>query len=170
MDAISGRSLAAVLLNPPSQSSGNRTVGAVHSASRVLGFQTVEIVNLCFLPSRSVVDLAATVADSDWVRARPGLERALCESDGLLLAWGVSGWAGSPRLGLASQINWFLTTAQAHGHRSCWMVGGQPRHPSRWHQYVSDKHGRTPGGSPENRLRYVLESCDLEAFADRQLT
>lgn len=144
-------------------------MAAVHAASRVLGFKTVKTVNLCSLPSRSVVDLVTTVTDSDWVQARPALESALCESDGLLLAWGVSGWAGNPRSGLACQIDWFLTTAQAFGHRSCWMVGGQPRHPSRWHQYVSDKHGRTPGGSTENRLRYVLEFCDLEACTNRRL-
>ncbi len=33
---------------------------------------------------------------------------------------------------------------------------GNTRHPSRWHQYVADKHGRTSGGGQAERLAEVI--------------
>lgn len=51
------------------------------------------------------------------------------------------------------------------GITAFWMVGGEPRHPSRWHQFVSDKHGRTTGGTFEERLVQVLVEVPLPARA-----
>jgi hypothetical protein len=50
------------------------------------------------------------------------------------------------------------------GISNIWMVGGEPRHPSRWHQFVSDKYSRTTGGSFEERLDQVLESVPMSAL------
>lgn len=48
------------------------------------------------------------------------------------------------------------------GINTVWSVGGQPRHPSRGHQFLSDKYGRTAGGTFEKRLSTVLvQSPDL---------
>jgi hypothetical protein len=45
------------------------------------------------------------------------------------------------------------------------MLGGEPRHPSRWHQYVSDKYGRTSGGTFEERIKQVLVAVPLARAA-----
>lgn len=61
-----------------------------------------------------------------------------------------------------SQVEWFARQARAAGLSEMWTVGGRARHPSRWHQYVSDKYGRTSGGSFADRLRQVLVRAPLE--------
>jgi hypothetical protein len=49
----------------------------------------------------------------------------------------------------------------ALGHVDAWTVGGESRHPSRWHQYVSDKHARAGSGEFAERLKSVLVLTDL---------
>ncbi|MCW2855878.1 MAG: hypothetical protein JWR52_1493 [Marmoricola sp.] len=156
-----GGVLVAVLLNPPATTTGNRTRNATEGAARILGYDSVEVVNLCKTATSSVVELNDLRADDGWTLARHGLKRALRSADGVLGAWGVAGMSGAARGARDKQVEWFIAEAERSGFATLWMVGGEPRHPSRWHQYLADKYGRTSGGTFEERLGQVIEAVSL---------
>lgn len=147
--------LAAVLLNPPSLTTGVRTRNAVERAAAALGYGAVEIVNLCSFPTRSAKDLE-DLEEQGWTMARTEIEGVLKRSSAVLGAWGVAGLTGGARVFRDQQVDWLYTEALSSGFSSIWMVGAEPRHPSRWHQYLSDKYGRTAGGPPIERLKQAL--------------
>lgn len=157
-----GGPLVAVLLNPPSVSGGARTRNAVTTAARVLGYESADIVNLCLTKTASVVELNSTsVAAAGWSSARYDLAQAVRGAGAILGAWGMSGMVGAARKARDDQVTWLREEAMRCGLNEIWMVGGEPRHPSRWHQFVSDRHGRTIGGSFEERLGQLLVVCPM---------
>lgn len=157
--------LLAVLLNPPSSSSGARSLGAVRRAAAVLGFDGFRIANLFAEPTATVVELnALTVPGDSWAEVQQRLMKQLPAAGGVLAAWGVAGASGRLRNLRDARAAWLVAEACRCGHDAIWTVGGQPRHPSRWHQYVADKHGRTSGGSFEKRLGQVLELIPLTDY------
>jgi hypothetical protein len=153
--------LVAILLNPPASTPGTRTRNAVERAARVLGYESVEIANLCPRATSTVVELNTVEHRQEWLEGRDDLARALRRASSLLAGWGVSGMTGDAGRARQSQVEWLLNEAVDMGFDNVWMVGGQPRHPSRWHQYVSDKHGRTSGGTLEERLAEVLQAVPI---------
>lgn len=154
--------LLAVLLNPPSASTGARTLGAVRRAAQALGFDGYEIVNLFAEPTPTVIELnGVTGQESAWPVLQSQLREALRVAGGVLGGWGVAGASGPLRVLRAQRAAWLLEEAKRIGHKEVWMVGGESRHPSRWHQYVADRHGRTDGGTFEERLRQVLVPIPL---------
>lgn len=159
--------VVAILASPPT-TSGARTIGMAQQAAELLGGRRLLVANLFDFP---VADLPAlSVCGSDaagWLAARPRLVDALQEADLLLAAWGLHSLHGQARLLRAEQLSWLQGEAWTHGHVSAWCVGGQPRHPSRWHQYVSDRHGRTGGGSSSDRLRQVLGESPLQVLVQQ---
>lgn len=156
-------SLCAVLLNPP-LTSGNRTRTAISRAAEILGSCGVTIVNLVDVPTSSSSALATTgIPVEDWIATRPSLSRAVNENNALLFGWGLTARLGRARRAAEEQITWLLDEASQAGHSGAWTVG-EARHPSRWHQYTADLHGRTSGGSSEARLLEVLEMRPLEHF------
>jgi hypothetical protein len=156
--------LCAVLLNPPT-TSGSRTAGAVARAAELLGYTDFTLTNLISLNTHSSGQLAAAARDEDWQRARPQLQKAVKTADALLFGWGLLSQLGSARPAARQQVLWLVEQARAAGHSQAWAVG-DARHPSRWHQYTADRHGRTPGGSPEERLAAVLVSRPLDPTAE----
>lgn len=152
--------MVAVLLNPPSTTTGIRTRQAVDLARMVLGYERVRIFNLFTEATPTVTELNASV-EHPCPRARRRLRSALAEANGLLGAWGISGLTGEARIARDGQLTWLVKQAEAVGIHDIWMVGGQPRHPSRWHQYVSDKYSRTSGGPPDARLAEALVNMPL---------
>lgn len=113
------------------------------------------MTNLCAVSTPSVVQLNELGRDA-WEDSRVDLEAAVRSGTALLAGWGVSGLSGNARRWMRNQVDWLIKCAEASAMDAMWMVGGEPRHPSRWHQYVSDKYGRTSGGTFEERLRQVL--------------
>lgn len=152
--------LLAVLLNPPGSTTGTRTRNAVRIASEVLGFGSVEIANLTSVATRTVLELNR-LDSSGWQDARAQLTAGLSRADALLGGWGTTGLSGAARDARTAQVEWFAGEARATGIDEIWTVGDRPRHPSRWHQYVSDKYGRTTGGSFPARLGQVLTRIPL---------
>jgi hypothetical protein len=122
----------------------------------VLGFESVKIANLCSLATPSVVELNALGNFEGWHEVRTELSQALDGAAGLLAGWGITGLTGDARRARQTQVNWLCSAALGTGIDTIWMVGGKPRHPSRWHQFVSDKYGRTTGGTFEERLAQVM--------------
>lgn len=153
----------AVLLNPPEITPGTRTRNAVALAAKVLGYESVTIANLSQVATPSVIELNEMSCELSWLDARPPIVSALHQADGVLAAWGIAGMSGAGRRVRQAQADWLASEALAVGISSVWTVGGEPRHPSRWHQYVSDRHGRTTGGTFEQRLAQVLERVQLLA-------
>lgn len=153
--------LAAILLNPPESTTGNRSRNAVSRASRILGYRSVEVANLNVKPTISVVELGTSLTSEGWIGARPRLTNALRSADGLLAGWGIAKLAGSAQRDRDIQVAWLRAEAIRLGFTTIWMVGGEPRHPSRWHQYISDKYERTAGGTFEERLGQVLVKVPL---------
>jgi hypothetical protein len=132
-----------------------RSRNAVKRAAGVLGYNDVVMTNLCSVATPSIVEVNGLGCEA-WTSARVDLESAVRSGSGLIAAWGVGGLSGDARRWLRAQVEWLVDCAGTGGLRSFWTVGGEPRHPSRWHQYVSDKYGRTRGGSFEERLAQVL--------------
>ncbi len=154
--------LLAVLLNPPASSSGARSRRAAQRAAEVLGYDCCEIANLFAEPTATVVDLNLLGAGLGlWAPVRQRLSEQIRGAGGVLAAWGVAGASGTLRRERDLRGAWVAAEAGRVGHEQIWTVGGAPRHPSRWHQYVADRHGRTLGGTFEERLTQVLTATPL---------
>lgn len=118
------------------------------------------MTNLCAVPTPSVVQLN-TLDRHAWDLARDELEEALTGANAVLAGWGVAGLTGEARRRMRAQVDWLAERAHDAGMASWWMVGGEPRHPSRWHQYVSDKYHRTAGGTFEERIAQALVAVPI---------
>lgn len=154
-----------VLASPPLVTSGRRTLAQVEALASVLATDTVETANLCATPAADLPALSVAAVETEpWLAARSALAAALEDCDELMAAWGLYGLTGPAKNHRRDQLAWLVKTAEALGHNECWVVGGQPRHPSRWHQYVSDVHGRTAGGTFQERIQQVLVKVPLSAF------
>ena len=150
------RRLGFVLLSPPT-TSGARTLNMLERAQGLLGFESHLLANLFAKPCKDLRELTELgVRSEDWQASRAALGEFLDVSDALFLAWGMSKPSGAARRLLAEQLDWLVQEATVRGHEQVWTVGGQPRHPSRWHQYVSVHHGRAGRGSLDDRLARVL--------------
>jgi hypothetical protein len=163
MFAATTGGLGAILINPPT-TSGGRTMRHLEAAATALCQPYVAIANLCAFPTRDVNELRRFAADPTmWHAARPDLERVIEQSDALIAAWGVKAWSGPPAVHLRDQLTFVQRVALDAGKNEIWTLHGEPRHPSRWHQYVSDRHGRATGGTLAVRLACVLEAVPLDA-------
>ncbi len=143
-------------------------MNAVQRAAGLLGYQNLRIVNLLNVPTRNsghVVELGAT--EEPWLEARHHLSVSLLAAADLLFAWGLLHHLGLARSVAKQQVDWLLDLAVTVGHQSAWAVGHDVRHPSRWHQYTSDRYGRTGGGSADERLRAVLLCRPLSSYRSR---
>jgi hypothetical protein len=125
-------------------------------------YRSVEIANLFSIATRDVTAINKVGRSCDgWEAARPGLHRVVFSSDHLLAGWGVSGLVGPAARHQQTQLDYVSTFAQECGKDYIWTLNGEPRHPSRWHQYVSDRYGRASGTSLSERLAMVLRSVPL---------
>ena len=156
------RTLVALLASPP-RTSGARTMRGVETALPLTGCTRLLVANLYPHPTRDIPSLKDEGSRSRaWLDARPQLELAVETADELLAGWGLSPLTGPARRHREAQIAWLMDLIASLGHDHLWTVGGQPRHPSRWHQYVSDKHQRTDPGTFAQRLSQVLVSVPLQ--------
>jgi hypothetical protein len=131
------RQLRARLANAPLSTSGHRTQGRVAAASKIIGCESVVIVNLFSLPTRSVLDITMAGADeAGWTAARLAILEGLRRSEAILLGWGCAAPSGSARNHHRSQVEWLFAEVSATA-LPMWTVGGLPRHPSRWQRYTS---------------------------------
>lgn len=155
--------VSAVLLNPSADPQGSVSMAVLHALRDHRGWAAVPVVNLVTMPSRNSRELSRLAEDPEtWEAARAPLERAIRHCDELLLAWGVSLLAGAARPNQMAQIRWVLEQAREHGHNSAWMLGGAPRHPSRWRQFVGPQRGLIVGGTTIQRISRLLTRSELE--------
>lgn len=126
--------------NPPSQTSGTRTLNRADLAREVLGFERVRLVNLFALPSYRSGGLSELGGEPDgWLAARPELEDGLGQADAVLLAYGATEPSGAARGHFRAQVAWLHEQIERRSLPT-WWVGGAPRHPSRWQRYTWREH------------------------------
>jgi len=153
--------LGVVLLNPP-EGTGTATRRNLAVAVAVLGDPQVRLANLFAKATKNVAAINVAGAEAEgWIESRPELEAVLRESDEVLFGWGVGSLSGAANHHFLEQIDWLHVAARQAGHSTFWSIGSEPRHPSRWHQYVSDRHGRTAGGTITERVAEVLVRLPL---------
>lgn len=154
------RLLVAVLLNPP-MNGGRRTNERLKVVRDYLECDAVRIVNLYPGATKDLAGLAEVACDpSVWLKHRSVIAEELRQCNEVLLGWGVSLPAGAARIQMIAQVGWVADELRMIGIVP-WIVGDGPRHPSRWHQYVSDRYGRTSGGSFVERVRECLVQCNF---------
>lgn len=144
--------------NPPSQTSGERTLARVEQARTILGFEKVVLANIFALPtyrSGGVSELGQ-VPDG-WQAARSGLKEALDDCSGVLLAYGVGEPVGAARTLHREQVKWLDAEVEQRALPT-WWVGGAPRHPSRWQRYTWRQH---PGVAFTEALKAALSPTPL---------
>ena len=159
--------LGALLLNPPLLG-GARTVGQLHVVAELLKCDNVEIANLFAIGTRDITainEVGQTI--TGWAAARSRLCEVIAASDQLLAGWGVSGLAGAAAQNQRAQLDYVRNCAEDIGKDYIWTLNGEPRHPSRWHQYVSDRHGRAVGATSGERIAMVLTSVPIAALVRR---
>ena len=174
------RTLGAILLSPP-LTTGAATLRHLQAAAELLGCDSIEIANLFAIPTSSSHEINEVGRlPQGWLDARPALEQVLSMSHELIAGWGLpTGLHGPARLHHQAQASWVTEKVRAitvdrateerraarrvprPASRGIWTLNGEPRHPSRWHQYVSDRHGRATGPTFKARLATVLHCVDL---------
>lgn len=151
-----GVSLLIVLLNPPPRAD-TVTERNVAAAAAALAAPSASIVNLCQLTTTDLPTLShQAIGASDWLAARSTIGAALETHARTLFAYGLGGLTGASRLHFQEQLSWLHGVAVASGHSSAFMLGGQPRHPSRWRQYLGPSRALYGQATFEERLRAAL--------------
>lgn len=155
--------LCAILCSPPT-TAGQQTKRQLSVVADLLGCDDLLITNIFAVPTVDLpsINLHGKQA-SGWMSARPEISAGIRGSAEVLVGWGVSKLHGAARSHRDRQISWVADLLAQHSMNRAWCIGGQPRHPSRWHQYVSNKHGRTTGGSFPDRLGQVLTSVTVSS-------
>ena len=157
-DVTAGGTLLVVGSNPPSETSGRRTLARVEQARVILGFERAVMANLFALPtyrSGGVSELGQ-VPDG-WLMARSELREALMDCSGVLLAYGVGEPVGAARTLHREQVKWLDAEVEQRALPT-WWVGGAPRHPSRWQRYTWRQH---PGVAFTEALKTALSPTPL---------
>ena len=142
--------------NPPT-TSGERSLRRVEIAREILGFQTVEVVNLFPLPTHRTNGLSEVGQTKEsWDQARSEIRAAVVRASAVLLAYGMRHPTGPARHHHRSQVAWVDELLIAEGI-AAWWVGGEPRHPSRWHRHT---HRVDPSKAFRDVLPEVLVQRD----------
>lgn len=149
--------LGAILLNPalkPEDQTTSYTNLTV--ASAILGCSAVTIANLFSVPTRDLPSINAVGGDLQaWSASRGPIAELVDNADHVVLGWGLGGLSGDAHKHCNDQVAWVLDRLRTRP--SVWMVGGRPRHPSRWLQFTGVGRGIAVGSTFEDRLRSVLE-------------
>jgi Protein of unknown function (DUF1643) len=164
-DSSSPRTLGGILLNPP-LTTGAATMRHLGVAAEILGCENVQVANLFAIPTISVTEINEAGRSADgWEAARGELARVVDTSAELVAGWGVSGLHGPAAAHRNDQLVWLIEQITTRGQPSgMWTLNGEARHPSRWHQYVSDRHGRASGPTFHERLTSVLRRVVLSEW------
>jgi hypothetical protein len=151
--------LLAICLNPP-MAAGQRTRGRVQMAASALGYAQVEISNLFAFHTQNALQISAVGANEfGWRIAQFELANALGSADAVLLAYGMQPPSGPARAHFLAQVAW-LEQMLTESPKPVWLVGGAPRHPSRWQRHT---HRVAPSMPFESALREALNQRESNA-------
>ncbi|GAB3615902.1 hypothetical protein GCM10027416_04590 [Okibacterium endophyticum] len=121
-----------VLSNPPLGTTGQRTLGRVATAGRLINAKEIDIANLFSIATyrTSGVSLAGAEAEG-WVAARSSIEEGLDRATDVLLAYGTQEPSGKARHHHRAQVEWLKGEIMSRS-LTVWAVGERTGHPSRW--------------------------------------
>lgn len=161
--------VGAILLNPAREANRvSRTHMVLEDVRVAKAWGTMEIANLVETPTRNSKELEqAATSVQLFLDARDRLDTVLASSDTLVFAWGIAPLRGLTGTYVRDQANWVISRALHHGHTHAWVMGGHPRHPSRWRQYVGPQRGLFDGATTADRLTQGLERCAVEIARPR---
>ena len=161
--------VGAILLNPSREENGaSRTHLVLEDVRIAKTWETLEIANLVKTPTRNSKELEQVATSFQlFLDARSRLETVLESSNTLVFAWGVAPLRGLAGKYVRNQVIWVISRALHHGHTHAWLMGGHPRHPSRWRQYVGPQRGLFDGATTVDRLLQGLEHCTVETAQPR---
>ena len=162
--------VGAILLNPAREANRvSRTHLVLEDVRVAKTWGTLEIANLVGTPTRNSKELEQVATSVQlFLDVRDRLDTVLAGSDTLVFAWGVAPLRGLAGTYVRDQANWVISRALHHGHTHAWVMGGHPRHPSRWRQYVGPQRGLFDGATTVDRLAQGLERCAVEIARPRQ--
>ncbi|MFV0432932.1 MAG: DUF1643 domain-containing protein [Leucobacter sp.] len=150
-------SVGALLLNPSLDVHRSTSHAVLRLLATRKDWPNPRVVNLIEIPTRNSKVLAQTqILYEDLYAARPHIESMLASSTQLIFAWGTSFMPGEAGVKQRQQIHWAIECAARYGHSEAWMMGGSPRHPSRWRQYVGPQRAIHEGGTTADRLERAL--------------
>lgn len=149
--------LTAILSNPPT-TSGERTLGRVGLAARVLNHDTFSVANLFPVATHRTGGITMVgTEESNWHRAREALQEALDQANTVLLAYGVEEPKGLARVHFRQQLVWLKTEIEAR-ELAVVSFGERTRHPSRWQRHTFRAYPDLPF---EEAARLALTGTEL---------
>ncbi|WP_282580688.1 DUF1643 domain-containing protein [Microbacterium aurugineum] len=150
-------SVCVLMLNPSLDEKRSTSYAVLEVVSERKGWNMIEIANLFPVHTRNSKLLAATSLNrSDIFSARPRIDAAIARCAEVLFAWGVAPLPGIAGRLYREQVEWVISRTAHYGHEDAWMMGGEPRHPSRWRQYVGPQRAIVSGVSTAERLERAL--------------
>jgi hypothetical protein len=156
-------SLLAVLASPPCGTSGQRTLARVSMAAALIGCSDYQVANVFAEPTPDVLAITAAGATAKpWMTARESLEPLIEKADNVLFSWGKTEPTGPAREFHRAQIEWLISQA-SRVEAAIWMVGAEPRHPSRWQRYTSREHPYLPFPQALGHALRIVSPTELEA-------
>jgi hypothetical protein len=156
-----GRGRIVAVLSNPATTSGVRTLSRVELTRKILGFESAAITNIFALPTYRSGEISEAGSDVlGWHSARPIVSEAVKGADGILLAYGLQPPSGPAKRHFHDQIDWLRTQIQA-SQLPTWMLGGRPRHPSRWQRHTSSTFPELPF---IQAVEVALEEVDASAL------
>lgn len=111
--------------NPPSQTSGERTLRRVEVARQILGFDEARLVNLFAMPSYRSSGLGELGGSPEgWLAARGALDHGIMVAEAVVLAYGTQIPSGPARPHFRDQVAW-LEERIATQQLPTWWVGAR---------------------------------------------
>lgn len=146
------RILGAILATPP-LTSGERTLARLELARRLLLAEQVIVANLLDVPTLDTGHVATLGKERGrWFQSRGAVEQCVITCDAVLLGFGVTKPSGEAGIHFQGQVDWLRALLKERGV-TVYMVGGRPRHPSRWQRWTARAH---PGVPFDEALRREL--------------
>lgn len=128
--------LGAILATPP-MTSGDRTLARLELAKRILCADGVVTANLLNIPTRDTNQVSSLGKNpASWNQSRAKIEECVFSSQAILLGFGVTRPSGEAGVHFQSQVAWLRELLVEHG-AVVYLVGGRPRHPSRWQRWTA---------------------------------
>lgn len=122
-------------------------------ACDILQIDGLVIANLLDIPMYRTGELSILGRDPDlWLQSRSAIAAAVTTADSVLFGYGCTQPSGVARYHFRAQTSWVSGLAAGLG-LSPVMVGGEPRHPSRWQRWTSRRY---PGLDFRAALRLEL--------------
>ena len=156
--------VGAIFLNPVREANRvSRTHLVLEDVRFANTWGTLEVANFVGTPTRDSKEFEqAATSVQLFLDVRDHLETVLASSDTLVFVWDVTPLRGPAGRYVCGHANWVVSRVLHHGHTHALAMGGRPRHPSRWCQYVGPWRGLFDDTTTVDRFIQRLRRCSVE--------